>query len=207
LSAPVSPSHAIGLVARALPPGFSLREREASDLAFLRELYAQSREGELRPVPWSAAQKRAFLDDQFEKQHAYYLQHYLGAMWGVITLGGQPVGRVYVNVTDGEQRLMDICLATGCRNRGVGTAIIGALLEQADRAGIASSLHVEPYNPARRLYLRMSYEPVEMRGVYEFMRRRARAAALVEDQLVAGGFGRAADRNDEQVEPAMGGVQ
>jgi hypothetical protein len=51
------------------PPGLSLRRMLDSDLLFLEELYASTRQEELVPVPWSAEQKRGFLRWQFVNQH------------------------------------------------------------------------------------------------------------------------------------------
>ena len=44
------------------------------------------------------------------------------------------------------------------RGRGIGTALLGALIERARREGVrALSLSVEPDNPARRLYERHGF--------------------------------------------------
>ena len=64
-----------------LPPAYGLKQRSEADMPFLRLLYAQTREDELAPVPWTAQQKEAFLADQFNKQHSHYLQHYPQAQW------------------------------------------------------------------------------------------------------------------------------
>ena len=66
-----------------------------------------------------------------------------------------------------------------CRNRGIGGAISGALVEIAGAAGLPTTLHVEPFNPARRLYERQGFREVEARGIYLYMRREPddRAAA------------------------------
>lgn len=153
------------------PPGVSLRERSDADLPFLEALYASTREEELRPVPWPEADKRAFLADQFAKQHAHYLEHYPGAHWLVIEHAAAPVGRVYLHQAADDIRLMDVALAAAWRGRGLGTALMHALLAFADAAGCSVSLHVEPYNPARRLYERLGFAHVETRGYYQYMKR------------------------------------
>lgn len=162
----------MSLYAQHLAPGIGLRPRTDADLSFLGDLYASTREEELRPVPWSAAQKRAFLQDQFEKQHAHYLQHYPNAEWFVIEHEAAPIGRFYVCRTAGEIRLMDVSLVGGWRSRGIGTAILRALAEHADALALPLGLHVEPFNPALRLYQRWGFEPIETRGVYVFMQRK-----------------------------------
>lgn len=159
----------------ALRAGWRLRDRTEADLDFLRTLYAHTREDELRRVPWPDAAKRAFLHDQFDKQHAHYLAHYPRAHWWVIEHLGEPVGRLYVEQTPGDLRVMDVSLLAAWRGRGVGTTLMRALLVRAARAGVPVTLHVEPFNPALRLYQRLGFEHVETRGIYHFMRR---AAAL-----------------------------
>ena len=158
-----------------LPAGYALRPREEEDLAFLRDLYAGTREEELRPVDWTEEAKRAFLDDQFNKQHSHYLQHYPQAMWLIITFEGEPVGRLYVASNANDVRIMDVSLVPSHRNRGVGTTLMRGLIEEADRDGIMASLHVEPFNPALRLYERLGFVHVETRGIYLYMERRKQA--------------------------------
>lgn len=155
------------------PPGVTLRDRSDTDLPFLEALYASTREEELRPVPWPDAAKRAFLADQFAKQHAYYLEHYPGADWLVIAHAEVPVGRIYLHQSATDLRLMDVALVAAWRGRGLGTALMRALVAYADTAGCSVSLNVEPFNPARRLYERLGFAPVETRGYYQFMERPA----------------------------------
>jgi GNAT superfamily N-acetyltransferase len=186
-----------------LPAGYALRPRTEDDLGFLRELYAATREEELRPVAWSARQKREFLDQQFAAQHTHYLQHYPQALWWVVTCDGQPVGRMYVCRTARDLRIMEVSLLEAHRNRGVGSALMRGLIEQAERDAIACSLHVEPFNPALRMYARLGFVRVAVRGVYWFMERRA----SVEDGFVPRLAGVASDRHQEDVETPVHGMQ
>ena len=63
---------------------------------FLYEVYASTRQGELAVVPWDDAQKAAFLQMQFDAQHAHYQQHFAGAAFDIVLVDGQPAGRLYV---------------------------------------------------------------------------------------------------------------
>lgn len=181
-----------------LPAACVLRPRTPVDMDFLAELYAQTREEELRPAPWTNAQKHAFLRDQFEKQHAHYLAHYPGAEWWVVDVGGAPAGRLYLEQTAAELRLMDIALTDAHRGRGLGSRLIDAVLRRADAAEIPVRLHVEPFNRALRLYQRRGFRHLETRGVYWFMERPV-GAASVENQLIAQQCSVAADRHHEQI--------
>jgi GNAT superfamily N-acetyltransferase len=155
-----------------------------------------TREEELRPVSWTADEKRAFLVDQFEKQHAHYLQHYPQAQWWVVTCDGAPVGRLYLARTANDMRIMDVSLLDAHRRRGVGTALMHAVIDEAQAAGVPASLHVEPFNPALRLYQRLGFVHVETRGVYLFMER----PCSVEDDLVLHAAGVAADGHQKHLE-------
>lgn len=207
---PVEHSATAGLPARfgfkaVLPDDCCLRPRTRADIEFLADLYAQTREEELRSVPWSAAQKQAFLRDQFEKQHAHYLAHYPGAEWWVVVMGGEPVGRLYLEQTAGELRLMDIALTSARRGCGLGSRLVDAVLGRADAAGTPVRLHVEPFNPALRLYERRGFRHLETRGVYWFMERPI-GTASVEDHLVLQSVAMAADRHHEQVKATQARV-
>ncbi len=144
-----------------------------ADLAFLADLYASTREEELAPVPWPEQIKRAFLQDQFARQHDHYQQHYQGADFWVIERSGQAIGRVYVYRSPGEIRLMDIALLPEQRGQGLGSALLAELVDEADRQALKITLHVEGNNPVRRLYQRLGFELVEQRGPYEFLSRPA----------------------------------
>jgi len=161
--------------ASALPDGIALRAAESADQAFLAELYASTREEEMRlATPWTDEQKRAFLAGQFALQDRHYRLHYPDAEWLVIEQGGARVGRMLVNVAPSEARLMDIALMPGARGHGIGAVLLERLLAFADGLGLPVTLHVEPFNPALRMYERAGFAPVEMRGIYQFMRRPAR---------------------------------
>lgn len=187
---------------QALPAAYGLRHRSEADLPFLCQLYAQTREEELAPVPWTAQQKQAFLADQFDKQHRHYLQHYPRAQWWVLTHQYTPMGRLYLEQTARELRVMEISLMPDHRNQGLGTALMRALLGHADGQQLTVALHVEPFNPALRLYERLGFVHAETRGVYWFMQRPP-AAGSVENDFVARVAGVAPDGNHKQFQAAM----
>ena len=146
-----------------------LRPARAEDRDFLLRVYASTREEELRLVDWDDAQKAAFVAMQFEAQDAYYREHYDPATFDVIEVEGEPAGRLYVARWEDEIRIIDIALLPEHRGRGIGTALLRALLDEAAEAGKRLSIHVELNNPARRAYERLGFAPVEERGVYVLM--------------------------------------
>ena len=146
-----------------------LRPARAEDRDFLLRVYGSTREEELRLVDWSVEQKAAFVQQQFEAQDAYYREHYFPATFDVIEVDGTPAGRLYVARWEDEIRIIDIAILPEHRGRGTGTALLRALLAEAAEAGKRLSIHVELNNPARRLYERLGFAPVEERGVYVLM--------------------------------------
>ena len=78
---------------RAAQAGLAFRPMTDADLPFLASLYASTRMEELSVTDWSGAQKAAFLQMQFDAQHAHYQKHYQGSDFLIIEHAGQPIGR------------------------------------------------------------------------------------------------------------------
>ena len=152
-----------------LPSAITLRPVTSSDRDFLLRVYASTREEELAPVPWTEAEKAAFIEQQFEAQNRHYREHYAGASLDVVEWDGAPAGRLYVARWSDEIRIMDIALLPEFRGRGIGTRLLRGLLDEAAHARRRLSIHVEKHNPALRLYARLGFSPVADRGVYLLM--------------------------------------
>ncbi len=152
-------------------PALALRVRaeQAADLPFCLELFTSTRMADLEVVPWSAEQKAAFCLQQFEAQHQHYVTNSPNAEFLVIEQRGERIGRLYIELTDSEFTLMEITLSPALRGQGIGTAITAELLAQAHRLGRVMCLHVEPNNPARRLYERLGFTVKDEIAFYLFM--------------------------------------
>jgi GNAT superfamily N-acetyltransferase len=148
----------------------SLRAAVPGDRPFLERVYASTREDELRLVPWSDEEKRAFVRQQFTFQDLHYRQEYTDAAFLVIEWDGRPVGRLYLDHRADEVRVVDIAVLPEWRGRGIGTALLQDVLREAARSGASVSIHVERGNGARRLYERLGFRPVDDNGVYVLMR-------------------------------------
>ena len=62
--------------------------------------------------------------------------------------------------------MIDIALMPEHRGAGIGTKLLKELQEEAKAAGKKLSIHVERFNPARRLYERLGFQQVEEKEVY-----------------------------------------
>jgi ribosomal protein S18 acetylase RimI-like enzyme len=154
-----------------------LRPVEAADRAFLVELYASTREEELAQVEWAEGAREGFVEQQFAAQDAHYRGNYPGATLDVIEVDGARAGRLYVHPGPSDIRIMDIALAPEFRGRGIGTALLRVLMDEADASGRKLSIHVEMNNPARSLYDRLGFEPAGEHGVYVLMERAPESAS------------------------------
>ena len=163
------------------------RPAEPSDRAFLRRLYGTTREDELIATGWPAEQRASFIEQQFNAQGAYYRDVYPAGRFEVVLLDGDPIGRCYVAQLADEIRLIDVTLLPAVRDRGIGTALLGMLCAQADAAGLPIRLHVEPWNPARRLYGRFGFRTLEVRSIHEFMERPPANSLVNADESPQGG--------------------
>lgn len=158
------------MIVDAVTPASTLRPVTGDDEPFLRALYASTRERELSAVKWSEDQKAAFLTMQFDAQDSHYRTHYRDAQFDIIEIDGVAAGRLYVWETAGELRVVDIALMPQYRNQGIGGGLMRAILRRASESGRAVTIHVEADNPARHLYERLEFTPVEQRGPYLLMR-------------------------------------
>jgi RimJ/RimL family protein N-acetyltransferase len=134
-----------------------LRPEQDSDLPFLLELYRSTREQELLLVDWTEDQKRAFVAMQFAAQRQHYRREYPGARFDIVERDAEPVGRLYVHERPDEIRVMDLALAPNARNQGIGAALLRELLDEGGRSQRPVTIHVERFNPARRLYDRLGF--------------------------------------------------
>jgi ribosomal protein S18 acetylase RimI-like enzyme len=149
----------------------ALRPVGPDDEQLLFRIYASGRSEELAVVPWDEAQKEAFLRAQFDAQARWYGEHYAAASFDVVLVDGEPCGRLYVHRGASEIRIVDIALLPEHRGNGVGTALLGDLLAEADTTGRRVTIHVERLNPALRLYERLGFSVAEDKGVYLLLER------------------------------------
>jgi ribosomal protein S18 acetylase RimI-like enzyme len=122
-------------------------------------------------VPWDDAAKEAFLRMQFSAQDTWYHDQMPDASYQVVLVGGEPAGRLYVDRREDEIRIVDISLLPEYRGRGLGTALLRELLDEADATARRVTIHVERFNRALGLYRRLGFGQVEDQGVYLLLER------------------------------------
>ncbi|WP_404338083.1 GNAT family N-acetyltransferase [Sphingomonas sp. MMS12-HWE2-04] len=155
------------LATAAIPsdaPRLHLRPAGADDLARLTQLHAALRLPELALAPWSAAEKQTFLDDQFRLQHLHFVTHHAKAdFWVVTDSAGTTIGRLYLDRSRRDWRILEILLAADVRGQGLGSLLLAWVQQRAIAAGAEGvALNVTANNPrAQALYQRFRFEAGE----------------------------------------------
>ena len=142
--------------------GITLRAASVEDLLDLVGLYAQLRMPELLFHPWSQAEKRAFAEEQFRLQHHHFLRHCPRADFWLVLRDYAPIGRLYLDRSTSEWRIVDILLATAWRAQGLGSRLIVWIQQSAAAAGasgVALTVAVDNRR-AHALYARLGFNDV-----------------------------------------------
>jgi GNAT superfamily N-acetyltransferase len=147
-----------------------LRPISDSDDQFLLGVYASTREDELSQAEWAEGQKEMFLRWQFDMQRREYDARFPDAAYNVILVDQQRAGRIWVGSDDEQMRLLDIALLPEFQNRGVGTALLQRLMNQAaNRGKVLRHMVFVLNNDAERFYERLGFNRIEDLGAYKHM--------------------------------------
>lgn len=152
-----------------LTRGLGFRPVTEADRDFLYLIYASTRQEEMAAAGWDKEQVEIFLTQQFNAQHHHYQKYFKDASYEIILLGGEQIGRLYVERRKDEIRLIDLALLPDFRGRGIGSKILRDLIAEAEKANLPLRFHVEYFNPARRLYERLGFTEIDNIGSHFLM--------------------------------------
>lgn len=169
-----------------------LRPATADDRPALLAVYASTRADELALTGWSDAQRQAFVEMQFSAQWQHYWQHHPQSQCQLVVAdspptgadpGGACLGRLWVDRSARQVHVLDIALLPAARGRGLGTALLQALMAEAGQRGVPLLVSVEVHNPARSLYDRLGFRPQgAAQGIYQRMAWQPAAVPAIELQ-------------------------
>ncbi len=132
-------------------PTYHLRAATDRDAAFV---YALRKAGLRKYVAQIWGWDEAFQASRFRER-------FDPGRYQVVVVAGRDVGAVAIEWRNDEVFLADIEILPAWRRQGLGTGIIGAVLEEARRRRLPATLQVLKGNPARRLYERLGFRVVE----------------------------------------------
>jgi len=135
------------------------------DDAFLARLFYDVHGPEFAPLGLPPASLDQLLAMQFRAQRGGYATEFPNACDHILHVGVERVGRMLVNQTSEEIRLVDIALLSSYRGQGLGERLLRGLCQRAADSGLPLRLSVRPGNPALRLYERLGFRRVSSDGI------------------------------------------
>lgn len=126
---------------------WELRPASTRDVEAVAELRAVVLRADLERLGrYDPHRVRQRLRDGFDPAHTW-----------VIEVAGSFAGCVALRPDDDTRWLEHFYLSPGVQGQGVGSGVLGELLERCDRAGVPVRLNVLRGSPARRLYERYGF--------------------------------------------------
>jgi ribosomal protein S18 acetylase RimI-like enzyme len=148
------------------PSTVRLRTETAEDEPFLADVYASTRQDELNLTKWDAATRAAFLDMQFKAMLKGYRSMYPQGQFSIILADEKPVGRMVVDRTEVEIRVVDIALLPVHCGRGVGTKLMREIMEEGARMSKPVRLTVFHGTRAIGFYERLGFRAKSAPNIY-----------------------------------------
>ena len=132
-------------------PQYALRGGTPEDFSFAEAIYIDA----MRPLMqklarWNEAERRAALRRSFK-----------AADTSIVILDGRDIGWMQISERDTDYNLAQLQLLDDYCGLGIGTRLIGALLDKAVREGRTVSLSVIRINRAIGLYKRLGFRIVD----------------------------------------------
>jgi ribosomal protein S18 acetylase RimI-like enzyme len=104
-------------------------------------------------------------------QEDFFRRNFVPATVRVIVVEGQDVGLLHVEREADALFLANLQILPDFQNRGLGSAVVRHVIEEARATGLGVRLQVLKSNqPARRLYERLGFEITQEGGMHDQMR-------------------------------------
>ncbi len=152
---------------------FMLCDPTEADESLMFEVYASTREEEMKAWGWGEQEQVVFLRMQYDVQCRSYSMQYPGLVKQVIVCEGVKVGRILTTSSEEGLTIVDIAILPGHRGRHIGTAVLEKVCQDAMDCGVSVRLSVRHDNRAIRLYHRLGFECVGRNEMTLFMKKSA----------------------------------
>ena len=116
-------------------------------------------------------------DEDF--QHRYFIEHFIPSHSQIISYQGKAAGVLSVEESPREIILSNIELLPEYQGLGIGTTLIGELLERGNDSGKPVSLRVLKINPAVNLYQRLGFTVMGETATHYWMRKEGRPVEFI----------------------------
>ena len=154
---------------------YRLRPAGPADLGFQKLLYASTRQAELDAAGFPTEMCECFLGMQFQAQMAHYREYYQAAEWLIIECDGAPAGRLILDRAPDHLHVMDLALLPEFRGRGLGSALLNAVIAEAVARALPVRIFASTGERAIQLYRRLGFRPKCDDGIHTELEWRASA--------------------------------
>ena len=142
-----------------------LRPERDDDREFRYRLFCDSRQPEFALLPPPVYQQ--VMAHQFHAQTVGYRGQFPNARFDIIELASERIGRIVIDRPGTMVHIVDQAIVPALRGRGIGTAIMRTLMDEAQAAELPVRLEVaSDSDPSFRLYQRLGFAPIETHPFY-----------------------------------------
>jgi GNAT superfamily N-acetyltransferase len=146
-----------------------LRLENLEDAAFLFDLFSSTRAQELSATGWDDSTLKSFLQMQFSTQTQSYRRMFPFADFYILTQDNRSIGRVILNRTEQDIRIIDLALLPDFRGQQIGTRFMQELLAEAAHTGKCVRLQALKGGRACHWYERLGFRNHGGTGLHEEM--------------------------------------
>ena len=130
----------------------TLRPATDNDRELLLRIYEASREIELSTTNGDERIRRSFCKLQLDAQTRHYQEVYPDSVHSLVLIGGNAVGRLYVDRNETQIAILDITVLPLCRNQGIATHFVKGLIAEGRASNRSIRIFIETFNPAQKLF-------------------------------------------------------
>jgi GNAT superfamily N-acetyltransferase len=139
----------------------AVRPALPQDEIFLYELYVAIRGPLFALAPITPNQREHLLRMQFRAQLSSYTQQFPNSCYHLVLLDSKPVGRLWVAPAGDAFLLVDIAIHPNIQSKGLGTALVQRLQQEAQNARLPIRSTVDRFNPGSlRFHQRLGFQIV-----------------------------------------------
>lgn len=134
---------------------------EPNDEPFVFMLFCSVRGPEYAASGLSSEEQMQILHHQYRAMHSTYAERFPNGQHYIVSEGDQDIGRIYVNESADEIRLLDVIVHPNQRNRGLGSKLLKQMIKHGKRHGKTVRFYVWATNhAAQRFYKRHGFVQV-----------------------------------------------
>ncbi|MCV2403410.1 GNAT family N-acetyltransferase [Marinomonas sp. C2222] len=104
-------------------------------------------------------------------QRSLHQQRYSEKPWFIIMLDGEPIGTLSIHKLPEHTRFGEFYLLSKYQNKGIGSQVLSAFLEECDKYSKTVILEYLKWNPVGSLYKRYGFRVTSENDIHYFMER------------------------------------